>query len=193
MGFVSDSLTSGSPIKFLTVADDFRNECVQIGADCGISGEYITRFRGETARFRGYPGAVRTDNGPELTSRASVAWAQGQCIRHILIEPERPMQNGYIGSFNGKFRDQCLGEHWFQTLPQGTRTRRNGAARLQRSPTSKRARPSSPRHGLRKTNYPTASSINLSTPDFLRSTGTEEVGRSGCASALRRVTCVPTP
>ena len=47
-----------------------------------------------------------------------MAWAQGHGIRHILIEPGRPMQNGYIESFNGKFRDECLNEHWFQTLPQ---------------------------------------------------------------------------
>ncbi len=118
MDFVSDSLASGRRIKFLTVADDFSHECVQIGADFGISGEYVTRLLDETARFRGYPRAVRTDNGPEFTSRAFMAWAQGHGIRHILIEPGRPMQNGYIESFNGKFRDECLNEHWFQTLPQ---------------------------------------------------------------------------
>jgi putative transposase len=61
---------------------------------------------------------VRTDNGPEFTSRAFIAWAQGHGIRHILIEPGRPMQNGYIESFNGKFRDECLNDHWFQTLHQ---------------------------------------------------------------------------
>jgi len=33
-------------------------------------------------------------------------------------EPGKPMQNGYIESFNGKFRDECLNEHWFQTLHQ---------------------------------------------------------------------------
>ena len=47
-----------------------------------------------------------------------MAWAQGHGIRHILIEPGRPMQNGYIESFNGKSRDECLNEHWFETLPQ---------------------------------------------------------------------------
>ena len=118
MDFVSDSLASGRRIKFLTVADDFSHECVQIGADFGISGEYVTRLLDETARFRGYPRAVRTDNGPEFTSRAFMAWAQGHGIRHILIEPGRPMQNGYIESFNGKFRDECLNEHWFTSLAQ---------------------------------------------------------------------------
>lgn len=47
-----------------------------------------------------------------------MAWAQVHRIRHILIEPGRPMQNGYIESSNGKFRDECLNEHWFQTLLQ---------------------------------------------------------------------------
>ena len=61
---------------------------------------------------------VRTDNGPEFTSRAFMARAQSHGIRHILIEPGRPMQNGYIESFNGKFRGECLNELWFKTLHQ---------------------------------------------------------------------------
>ena len=47
-----------------------------------------------------------------------MAWAQAHGIRHILIQPGRPMQNGYIESFNGKFRDEYLNEHRFETLPQ---------------------------------------------------------------------------
>ena len=66
----------------------------------------------------GYPAAVRTDNGPGFTSRAFIGWAQSHGIRHNLIEPGRPMQNGYIESFNGRFRDECLNEHWFETLGQ---------------------------------------------------------------------------
>ena len=118
MDFVSDSLATGRRIKCLTVADDFSHECVDIATDYGISGLYVTRLLDQAAVFRGYPGAVRTDNGPEFTSRAFMAWAQSRQIRHILIEPGRPMQNGYIESFNGKFRDECLNEHWFETLAQ---------------------------------------------------------------------------
>ena len=106
MDFVSDSLSHGRRIKCLTVADDFSHECVDITADYGISGQYVTRLVDRAAVFRGYPQAVRTDNGPEFTSRAFMAWAQSHGIRHILIEPGRPMQNGYIESFNGKFRDE---------------------------------------------------------------------------------------
>jgi len=59
---------------------------------------------------------VRTDNGPEFTSRAFIARTQQHNIEHLLIEPGRPMQNGYIESFNGKFRNECFNGHWFTSL-----------------------------------------------------------------------------
>jgi putative transposase len=118
MDFVSDSLSNGRRIKCLTVADDFSHECIDIAVDFAISGQYVTRLLDQAAIFRGYPVAVRTDNGPEFTSRAFLAWTTLHGIRHILIQPGRPMQNGYIESFNGKFRDECLNEQWFQSLSQ---------------------------------------------------------------------------
>lgn len=118
MDFVSDSLSNSRRIKCLTVADDFSHECIDIAVDFGISGQYVTRLLDQAAIFRGYPIAVRTDNGPEFTSRDFLAWTTLHGIRHILIQPGRPMQNGYIESFNGKFRDECLNEQWFQSLPQ---------------------------------------------------------------------------
>lgn len=118
MDFVSDTLANGRRIRCLTVADDFGHECVDIAVDHGLSGLYVTRVLDQAACFRGYPRAVRTDNGPEFTSRAFIAWTQAHGIRHPLIEPGKPMQNGYIESFNGKFRDECLNDHWFTTLPQ---------------------------------------------------------------------------
>ena len=118
MDFVSDSLSNGRRLKYLTVADDFSHECVDIAVDFGISGEYVTRLLDRAAVFRGYPDMVRTDNGPEFTSRVFMAWAQTHGIRHILIQPGCPMQNGYIESFNGKFRDEHLNESWFETLQQ---------------------------------------------------------------------------
>ncbi len=120
--FVSDSLANGRRIKCLTVADDFSHESVEIAVDYGISGQYVTRILDRAAVFRGYPLAVRTDNGPEFTSRAFMGWASSRSIQHILIQPGHPMQNGYIESFNGKFRDECLNEQWFDSLPQARST-----------------------------------------------------------------------
>ena len=94
---------------------------------------HVRQYLGDQAAlFRGYPNVVRTDNGPEITSRAFMGWAQSHGIRHILIEPGRPMLNGYIESFNGKFRDECLNDHWFETLPQNPGNNRRLAAGLQR-------------------------------------------------------------
>jgi putative transposase len=68
--------------------------------------------------FRGYPEMVRTDKCPEFTSRVNMALVQTHGNRHILIQQGRPMQNGYIESFNVKFRDEHLNESWFETLQQ---------------------------------------------------------------------------
>ena len=73
---------------------------------------------GSGCNIREYPSAVRTDNGPKFTNRAFLAWTTLHGIRHILIQPGRPMQNGYIESFNGKIRDESLNEQRFQSLPE---------------------------------------------------------------------------
>ncbi len=86
--------------------------------DHGIGGQYVTRVLNQAVRFRGYLRAIRTDQGPEFTSRAFLAWAQAHGVRHILNQPGKPTQNAYIESFNSKFRDECLNEHWFETLAQ---------------------------------------------------------------------------
>lgn len=122
MDFVSDAIAKPGAIsrriKCLTVADDFTHECIDITADFGIGGHYVTRLLDRAALFRGYPKEIRTDNGPEFTCRAFMAWAQKHGIRHILIEPGSPTQNAYIESFNGTFRDECLDENWFESLEQ---------------------------------------------------------------------------
>jgi len=113
-----DFLAGGRRIKCLTVTDDFSHECVVLAVDHGIGGEYVTRLLDQAARFGGYPKAVRTDQGPEFTSRAFLGWSTARRVRHILNQPGKPTQNAYIESFNGKFRDECLNEHWFETLAQ---------------------------------------------------------------------------
>ncbi len=118
MDFVADALANARRLKCLTIADDFTHESIDIAVDYGMGGVYVTRILDQAACFRGYPKAVRTDNGPEFTSRAFMAWAHRHGIEHLLIQPGRPMQNGYIESFNGKFRDECLNEHWFTSLAQ---------------------------------------------------------------------------
>jgi len=116
--FVMDSLANGRKLKCLTVADDKTHECVDIAVDHGISGLYVTRILEQAAVFRGFPQAIRTDGGPEFTSRVFMGWMYKNGIEHLLIQPGKPTQNAYIESFNGKFRDECLNEQWFESLNQ---------------------------------------------------------------------------
>ena len=118
LDFVMDSLANGRRIKCLTIVDDFTRECVDVATDYGIGGQYVVRLLEQAAQFRGPPGAVRTDQGPEFTSRAFMAWAHGRSVQHLLNDAGSPTQNAYIESFNGKFRDECLNEQWFESLQQ---------------------------------------------------------------------------
>lgn len=125
MHFASDSLSTGRRLKCLTATDDFSHECVSITVDWGISGQYVTGLLDQAATFRAYSSAVRIDNDPEFTSRALEAWSRAHGIRNILSESGRPMQNCHIESFNGKLKDECLNEQWFETLQQARPTSTN--------------------------------------------------------------------
>jgi putative transposase len=65
------------------------------------------------------------DNGPEFAGTALDAWAAQHGVHLHLIQPEKPVQNAFIASFNGKFRDECLNGHWFVTLQEAQRGGRN--------------------------------------------------------------------
>jgi putative transposase len=123
--FVMDALANSRRIKCLTVIDDFSRECIDIAIDYGMGGQYITRVLDQVGQFRGYPKAIRTDQGPEFTSRAFMAWAHARGVRHLINDAGKPTQNAYIESFNGKFRDECLNEHWFVTMAQARRVIEN--------------------------------------------------------------------
>ncbi len=82
--FVMNALANGRRIKCLTVVDDFSRECADIAVYHCMGGKYVVRLLDQTAQFRGYPLAIRTDQGPEFTSRAFMAWATARGVRHLL-------------------------------------------------------------------------------------------------------------
>jgi putative transposase len=106
-----DALASGRQIKWLTCLDDFTKECLTITAAFGISGVQVACILDSIALFHGYPATIRTDQGPEFTCRALDQWAFEHGVKLRLIQPGKPTQNGFIESFNGRFRDECLNEH----------------------------------------------------------------------------------
>lgn len=121
LDFVSDSLCSGRRFRVLNIVDDFSRECPGQLVDVSISGERLARFLDHLAVFHGLPEEIVMDNGPEMTSKAMFLWSLKTGVRLRFIQPGKPMQNGFVESFNGRFRDECLNEHWFTSLAEARR------------------------------------------------------------------------
>ena len=115
LDFVSDALVDGRRFRILCVIDDFSRECLATVVDNSLSGERVARELDAIAERRGYPCMVVSDNGTELTSNAMLAWQQDRGVEWHYIAPGKPMQNGFVESFNGRLRDECLNEHLFRS------------------------------------------------------------------------------
>lgn len=121
MDFVSDQLADGRSFRTLNVVDDFTRESLAIEVDVSLSGQRVARVLDRVIELRGMPKSIVMDNGPEFTSRALDAWAYQNKVNLAFIAPGKPTQNGYAESFNGKFRDECLNQHWFMSLSDARR------------------------------------------------------------------------
>lgn len=116
MDFVHDACTNGSRIRILTIVDDFTRECPGLLTHSSIPGHRVTAFLDQRALIHGYPKSIRVDHGPEFTGKHFQQWAEQRRIHIQYTRPGKPMDNGFIESFNGKLRDECLNEHWFLNL-----------------------------------------------------------------------------
>ena len=116
LDFVSDSLSCGRRFRILNVIDDFSRECLAAVLDTSLSGERVARELDRIAVMRAYPCLVVSDNGTELTSNAILKWQEDRKVDWHYIAPGKPMQNGFVESFNGRMRDECLNEHLFDSM-----------------------------------------------------------------------------
>jgi putative transposase len=116
LDFVMDTTVSGRRFRILTVVDDFTRECLRLVVDTSLTGLRVARELDQIAESRGYPCMIVSDNGTELTSNAILAWQQDRQVEWHYIAPGKPMQNGFVESFNGRLRDECLNEHLFSNL-----------------------------------------------------------------------------
>jgi putative transposase len=117
MDFVNDALADGRKLRCLTIVDACTRECPAIEVDTSLPGERVARVLDRLVAERGAPTAITVDTGPELAGKALDAWAYRHGVRLDFITPGRPVENACIASFNGKFRDECLHQHWFLSLP----------------------------------------------------------------------------
>ncbi len=121
LDFVSDTLAWGRRIRCLTVVDCLTRESPAIEVDTSLPGIRVVRVLETVAGQRGLPETILMDNGPELTSRVLDQWAYEHGVQLRFIDPGKPSQNAFIESFNGRFRDECLNQHWFTNLDQARR------------------------------------------------------------------------
>jgi putative transposase len=119
MDFVSDTLGDGRVLRVFTVVDDFTRASPGLLADLSLGAERLTQFLDQCDPL---PLALVCDNGPEFTSQHFDQWAHERGIQLQFIRPGKPVDNAYIESFNGKFRDECLNESWFVNLRDAQRT-----------------------------------------------------------------------
>ncbi len=118
LDLVSDAFTDGRRFRVLAVVDDFTRECLCLVADTSLSGARMARELDSLITKRGKPRTIVSDNGTEMTSMAILKWCQATQVEWHYIAPGKPMQNGFVESFNGSFRDECLNETLFSSLAQ---------------------------------------------------------------------------
>ena len=116
LDFVSDALACGRRFRMLNVVDDYSRESLACIIETSLSGRRVVRELSTIAERRGLPCLVVSDNGTELTSHAVLAWCQDTGVEWHYIAPGKPQQNGFVESFNGRLRDECLNAHWFLSL-----------------------------------------------------------------------------
>ena len=121
MDFASDAFTNGRKFRTLNLMDGFTREALEIEPDTSLPGARVVRVLEGLKQQGRKPEVIVIDNGPEFVSQVVDQWAYENGVQLHFITPGRPMENGYIESFNGKFRDECLNENWFFDLADARR------------------------------------------------------------------------
>jgi len=116
LGFVHDQLACGRRFRILNVVDDVTRECLAAIPDTSISGRRVARELAALIERRGKPGMIVSDNGTELTGNAILTFSTERKIEWHYIAPGKPMQNGFVESFNGRMRDELLNETNFRNM-----------------------------------------------------------------------------
>jgi putative transposase len=116
MDFITDRLEDGRYFRTLTVVDQYTRECPVLLADLSLSGSKVSECLDQVAIKRGYPESITVDNGSEFCSRVMDAWAYRNKVKLDFIRPGKPVENGFIESFNGRLRDECLNTELFWSI-----------------------------------------------------------------------------
>ena len=116
MDFVADELFDGRRIRILTIVDNFTRESLCTSANFQFKGVRVAEALEEVVKEHGNPESIKVDNGPKFISKEMDLWAYSHGVKLDFSRPGKPTDNAFIESFNGKFRQECLNQHWFLSL-----------------------------------------------------------------------------
>ena len=114
--FVHDRTSNGRAIKMLTIIDEYSRECLTIEVGRKLNSNNVIEVLSQLFIEHGTPEHIRSDNGPEFIAKRVRWWLKRFNVETLFVEPGSPWENGYIESFNGKFRDELLSLEIFDTL-----------------------------------------------------------------------------
>ncbi len=115
----------------LVIVDEFTRMCLEIRVEKKMDHRHVLESLEELFDEYGLPECIRSDNGSEFIAKDLQAWLKLRGVKTIRIDPGSPWQNGFVESFNGKFRDECLNQEIFfsrkeaQVIADGYRNRYN--------------------------------------------------------------------
>jgi putative transposase len=116
---IEDRLDDGSKFRMLCVLDEFTRECLAIHVARTIRATDVTRvLQSIMDKHARKPEFIRSDNGGQFAANAVIAWLGERKVGPAFIDPDCPWQNGFVESFHGKFRDECLNREWFKSIKE---------------------------------------------------------------------------
>ncbi len=116
--FIADATVRGGALRMLTILDEFTRECHVLRADRALRSQDVLTWLQKAIAANGAPEYIRSDNGSEFIAHVIRDWLAAARIKTIYIEPGSPWQNGFVESFHGRFRDECLNRETLWSLTE---------------------------------------------------------------------------
>ncbi len=116
--FIADATQRGGSLRMLSVLDEYTRECHVLRPDRALKSADVIAWMKKAVAQHGAPEFIRSDNGSEFIAKELQGWLAKEKIKTIYIEPGSPWQNGFVESFHGRFRDECLNREQLWTLTE---------------------------------------------------------------------------
>ncbi len=116
MDFVADQLADGRRVRTLTILDLFTRECLGIEVGFSLRAEDVVTALNYLEYDRGLPNLISCDNGSEFSGGMMGQWAYSNQVEIDFNRRGKPTDNAIVESFNGRFREERLNTHWFDSI-----------------------------------------------------------------------------